>query len=68
MQTAPMRVLVRLAVPSRGRRPRAPPRERGGSMTAPIYESEGTVLQDPGHPARIRVLEVLRDGERRSPS
>ena len=33
-------------------------------MTAPIYEVKAQFFKTLGHPARIRVLEVLRDGER----
>lgn len=33
-------------------------------MTRPIYEVKAEFFKTLGHPARIRVLEVLRDGER----
>ncbi|MHB1446197.1 MAG: ArsR/SmtB family transcription factor [Acidimicrobiales bacterium] len=33
-------------------------------MTAPIYQVKADFFKTLGHPARIRVLEVLRDGER----
>jgi len=32
--------------------------------TAPIYQVKAEFFKTLGHPARIRVLEVLRDGER----
>ena len=33
-------------------------------VTAPIYQVKAEFFKTLGHPARIRVLEVLRDGER----
>jgi ArsR family transcriptional regulator len=33
-------------------------------MTTPSYQVEAEFLKTLGHPGRIRVLEVLRDGER----
>jgi DNA-binding transcriptional ArsR family regulator len=33
-------------------------------VTAPIYQVKADFFKVLGHPARIRVLEVLRDGER----
>lgn len=33
-------------------------------MTRPIYQVKAEFFKTLGHPARIRVLEVLRDGER----
>ena len=33
-------------------------------MTTPIYQVKAEFFKTLGHPARIRVLEVLRDGER----
>ena len=33
-------------------------------MTAPIYRVKADFFKVLGHPARIRILEVLRDGER----
>jgi len=33
-------------------------------VTTPIYEIKAQFFKTLGHPARIRVLEVLRDGER----
>ena len=33
-------------------------------MTAPIYQVKAEFFKTLGHPARIRILEVLRDGER----
>ena len=33
-------------------------------MTRPIYQVKADFFKTLGHPARIRVLEVLRDGER----
>jgi DNA-binding transcriptional ArsR family regulator len=33
-------------------------------MTKPVYEAKAEFFKVLGHPARIRVLEVLRDGER----
>lgn len=33
-------------------------------MTAPIYQVKADFFKVLGHPARVRVLEVLRDGER----
>jgi DNA-binding transcriptional ArsR family regulator len=33
-------------------------------MTRPIYEVKAEFFKTLGHPARIRILEVLRDGER----
>lgn len=33
-------------------------------MTTPIYQMKAEFFKTLGHPARIRVLEVLRDGER----
>ena len=33
-------------------------------MTTPIYHVKAEFFKTLGHPARIRVLEVLRDGER----
>ena len=33
-------------------------------MTRPIYQVKAELFKTLGHPARIRVLEVLRDGER----
>ncbi|MHB1710320.1 MAG: ArsR/SmtB family transcription factor [Acidimicrobiales bacterium] len=33
-------------------------------MTAPIYQVKADFFKTLGHPARIRVLEVLREGER----
>ena len=33
-------------------------------MTTPIYKVKAELFKTLGHPARIRVLEVLRDGER----
>ena len=39
--------------------PEEPPR-----MTTPIYQVKAEFFKTLGHPARIRILEVLRDGER----
>ena len=33
-------------------------------MTTPIYQVKAEFFKTLGHPARIRILEVLRDGER----
>jgi ArsR family transcriptional regulator len=33
-------------------------------MTTPIYQVKADFFKTLGHPARIRILEVLRDGER----
>jgi ArsR family transcriptional regulator len=33
-------------------------------MTRPIYQVKADFFKTLGHPARIRILEVLRDGER----
>ncbi len=33
-------------------------------MTQPIYQVKADFFKTLGHPARIRVLEILRDGER----
>ncbi|MDA8359656.1 MAG: metalloregulator ArsR/SmtB family transcription factor [Actinomycetota bacterium] len=33
-------------------------------MTTPIYQVKAEFFKALGHPARIRILEVLRDGER----
>jgi DNA-binding transcriptional ArsR family regulator len=33
-------------------------------MTKPVYQAKAEFFKVLGHPARIRVLEVLRDGER----
>jgi len=33
-------------------------------MTAPIYQVKADFFKTLGHPARIRILEVLREGER----
>ncbi|NNN22199.1 MAG: winged helix-turn-helix transcriptional regulator [Acidimicrobiales bacterium] len=33
-------------------------------MTIPIYQVKAEFFKTLGHPARIRILEVLRDGER----
>lgn len=33
-------------------------------MTRPIYQVKAELFKTLGHPARIRILEVLRDGER----
>ena len=33
-------------------------------MTRPIYQVKADFFKTLGHPARIRVLEILRDGER----
>lgn len=33
-------------------------------MTRPIYQVKAEFFKTLGHPARIRILEVLRDGER----
>ena len=33
-------------------------------MTTPVYQAKAEFFKVLGHPARIRVLEVLRDGER----
>ena len=33
-------------------------------MTTPIYQVKAEFFKTLGHPARIRVLEILRDGER----
>lgn len=33
-------------------------------MTAPIYRVKAEFFKTLGHPARIRILEILRDGER----
>ena len=34
------------------------------AMTTPIYQVKAEFFKTLGHPARIRILEVLRDGER----
>jgi DNA-binding transcriptional ArsR family regulator len=36
----------------------------GLRVTRPIYEVKAEFFKTLGHPARIRILEVLRDGER----
>jgi DNA-binding transcriptional ArsR family regulator len=41
-----------------------PARRRDVVVTAPIYQVKAEFFKTLGHPARIRVLEVLRDGER----
>jgi ArsR family transcriptional regulator len=33
-------------------------------MTTPIYQVKAEFFKTLGHPARIRILEILRDGER----
>jgi len=33
-------------------------------MATPLYELKAQFFRSLGHPARIRVLELLRDGER----
>jgi ArsR family transcriptional regulator len=33
-------------------------------MTTPIYQAKAEFFKTLGHPARIRILEILRDGER----
>jgi DNA-binding transcriptional ArsR family regulator len=33
-------------------------------MTTPIYQIKAEFFKTLGHPARIRILEILRDGER----
>ena len=38
--------------------------DRDQRMTTPIYQVKAEFFKTLGHPARIRVLEVLRDGER----
>jgi len=35
-----------------------------GSVSRPIYQVKADFFKTLGHPARIRILEVLRDGER----
>jgi DNA-binding transcriptional ArsR family regulator len=37
---------------------------RENAVTTPIYQVKAEFFKTLGHPARIRVLEVLRDGER----
>lgn len=32
--------------------------------TAPVYELKASLFRVLGHPARVRILELLRDGER----
>jgi DNA-binding transcriptional ArsR family regulator len=41
-----------------------PHRREKASMTRPIYQVKADFFKTLGHPARIRVLELLRDGER----
>jgi ArsR family transcriptional regulator len=38
--------------------------ERSPGVTRPIYQVKADFFKTLGHPARIRVLELLRDGER----
>lgn len=38
--------------------------EGGSRVSRPIYELKAEFFKTLGHPARIRILEVLRDGER----
>lgn len=38
--------------------------DRDPRMTAPIYQVKAEFFRTLGHPARIRVLEILQDGER----
>jgi ArsR family transcriptional regulator len=38
--------------------------EGGTLMTTPIYQIKAEFFKTLGHPARIRILEILRDGER----
>lgn len=38
--------------------------ERDPRMTAPIYQVKAEFFRTLGHPARIRVLEILQSGER----
>jgi ArsR family transcriptional regulator len=35
-----------------------------GSKTAPVYELKANLFRVLGHPARVRILELLREGER----
>ena len=37
--------------------------ESGAAVTRPVYEVKAEFFKTLSHPARIRVLEVLRDGE-----
>ena len=41
-----------------------PPRQKGEPVSAPLYKLKGEFFKTLGHPARIRVLELLVDGER----
>jgi len=41
-----------------------PPRGAGAPMTTPIYQVKAEFFKTLGHPARMHILEVLRDGER----
>lgn len=40
------------------------PHGEGGDVTAPVYQVKAEFFKTLSHPARIRVLELLRDGER----
>lgn len=42
----------------------AAPHGEGGDVTAPVYQVKAEFFKTLSHPARIRVLELLRDGER----
>lgn len=48
----------------------APPRRRRGDplgpggVSKPLYEAKAELFRVLGHPARVRILELLRDGER----
>jgi DNA-binding transcriptional ArsR family regulator len=49
--------------------PRTPPRSRGGSpgeavQRRPVYQIKAEFFRVLGHPVRVRILELLRDGER----
>lgn len=40
------------------------PLEAAPAQTPPIYRLKGDLFRLLGHPARVRILELLRDGER----
>jgi DNA-binding transcriptional ArsR family regulator len=53
----------------RQKTPKTPPRSRGSSpveavQRRPVYQIKAEFFRVLGHPVRVRILELLRDGER----
>jgi ArsR family transcriptional regulator len=58
-----------MAPRSRQKTPRTPPRSRSSSpveavQRRPVYQIKAEFFRVLGHPVRVRILELLRDGER----